>query len=218
MSLSAHGAHDRLWLDLKDPQGTPEWLHTPRDQAGNTPLPSPPRLALGVSATAVTLAPAKQTTPRVASSRREAARHKAKVGLSSHLTTPDWWSAPLSGPCWGGGFFSSSVAQWLARRSLGPAACSRAHPWKMIALGILLALLCCCGLLFKPEEPRSLLGAWLPPDTWRQADKARSERVWGSQRLDQVIITPRNGGVWAEAAGCAGECVALWHAREDPFD
>ena len=117
----------------------------------------------------------------------------------------EWHSTPLAWSC-SELTGASRVAQLLARAGLCWARVVRARPRVAITFGLLLALVAAAGNLAPAAPDATLLDAWLPPNTYRQRNKELTEATWGAQRLDQIIIRPRDGNRWTRgrSAGAHG--------------
>ena len=98
----------------------------------------------------------------------------------------------------GRGSGASATAQCLARLSARWARLVRAWPRPILAVGLLVAAAAAACNLAHVDDAM-LLDAWLPRGGWRNRDKATSERTWGAQRLDQIIVRPLPGATWSSA-------------------
>ena len=129
---------------------------------------------------------------------------RAVLPQSSHGGT-DWWAVEQGcRPSLAG----SRAAQLLAR-NLGVrlASAARRAPRRLMAIGIGFSLLLTAGSLLGPADA-PLKEAWLPAATWRQADTSDYGAVWGSQRLEQIIVRPRVPGGWASVPASGGRAAA----------
>lgn len=78
------------------------------------------------------------------------------------------------------------------------------RPYTVLLTGLSIVLVFLFGIGFnvfsgRPDAP--LLDLWLPPDSWRQEGSRLYGPTWGSQRLEQVIVTPADGYAFVSQDG-----------------